>query len=176
MQLKSLPPSLDKLSIFSLSWSRSISSKKHTEHSQYKLRNSTTHLFFTLTEYITFASIVLSKLQQNTCFVDIIQSMPLNGPRKVLIVTSCQLQSLQKRANTNLKSAPSMQGFKGNVFFFCNKHFASTSCHIRIQGSRFNQWKLPSLNRFDYRLLLACFFYAHNILKLCSEMSIIARM
>ena len=48
MQLKSLPPSLDKLSIFSLSWSRSISSKMHTEHSQYKLRNSTTHLFFTL--------------------------------------------------------------------------------------------------------------------------------
>ena len=107
IQLKSLPPSLDKLSILSLSWSRSISSKKHTEHSQYKLRNSTTHLFFTLTNIShACASIVLSKLQQNICFVDRIQSTPLNGPRKVLNVTS-QLQSLQMQANTNLKSAPS---------------------------------------------------------------------
>lgn len=117
MQLKSLPPSLDKLSIFSLSWSRSISSKKHTEHSQYKLRNFTTHLFFTLTEYITCASIVLSKSQQSICFVDRVQSVPLNGPRKVLNVTSCPFQSLQTRANTNLKSAPSTRGFKGNGFF-----------------------------------------------------------
>ena len=42
--------------------------------------------------------------------------MVLNGPRKVLDVT-IQLQSLQTRANTNLKSAPSTRGFKGNGFF-----------------------------------------------------------